>query len=132
MVYKDHKDYKDHKTHKGEIKRKAYDRKAYVRYDGTKVSATHVPAGWIADRGRPGKSKNTIPKESLKKIPLKYHLNDTSAVRHKAIRQSVKKHGSLKTLQKINALRTLQKSNEKNYKKLGKDLAYIQKLHAHV
>ena len=114
------------------IKRKAYDRKAYVRYDGVKVAASHVPAGWIKDVGKPGKSKSTIPKQSLLKIPLKYHLTDTSEMRHKAIRQSVKKHGSLKTLQKINALRTLQKSNEKNYKKLSKDLAYAQKIHAHM
>ena len=90
-----------------------------------------VKPSCIKDRGKPGKGPKLfeIPKEDKDLLgDFGYTLKSSHTDRVKAIKKAVKEYSMLKILRHINALRTLHKSDEKNYKKLDKDLKWIQLL----
>lgn len=55
-----------------------------------------------------------------------YLLKKTHEERVKALKKAFADNSHLKILQHLNALRTLHKSNEKYYKKLDKDMKWLQ------
>jgi len=56
-----------------------------------------------------------------------YSLKKKHEDRIKALKKAFANNSHLKILQHLNALRTLHKSNEKYYKKLDKDMKWLQK-----
>ena len=56
-----------------------------------------------------------------------YSLKNSSEMRKKSLRRASKEKGILPVLRHLNAIRTLQKSNPENFKKLDKDVKFIQK-----
>lgn len=108
------------KCSKGQILKKGYTTKK-----GSKVAPT-----CIKDRGKPGKGPELF-KISKKDEGLLgdygYELKISHEKRVKAIKKSIKKNGALKILRYLNAIRTLNKSNDKYYKKLDRDVKWIQK-----
>lgn len=105
---------------KGMIRRSSYKKK----------SGTTVKSACVKDMGKTGKGPKLITM-SEKDIGILsdfgYKLNKPHEERITAIKKASKKHPMLKILRHINALRTLFKSNETIYKKLDKDLKWIQK-----
>ena len=112
------------KCPKNKIKRKAY----------TTKKGTHVKATCTKNMGAPGKtpkSKKVLPK--LKKGELTtygYHLKNSAEKREKSLRKAMKHEGNLEVLRRIVVLRTYLKSNPTHYKKLNKDVEYIQEVRA--
>lgn len=110
---------------KGQIERVGY---TYKKKGSKKT--TKVTSKCVSDKGKPGKGPKLI------KIPdydvgllskYGYSLKDSHENRVKAIKKAIKENSELKILRHINALRTLQKSNETIFKKLDKDMKWIQK-----
>ena len=104
---------------KGMIRRSSYKKKS-----GVAVKST-----CIKDMGKPGKGPKLIvmPAEDVGLLSdYGYSLKKPHEERVKALKKSLKKHDKLKILRHINALRTLNKSNETMYKKLDKDMKWIQ------
>lgn len=113
------------KCPKGDIKRVGYE---YVKKKSKK--AVKVDETCVKDRGKPGKGPKliTMPEYDVGLLSdYGYTLKDKHDDRIKAIKKSLKDHSELKILKHLNALRTLQKSNEKLFKKLDKDLKWVQK-----
>ena len=109
----------------GKIERVGYE---YVKKKTKK--AVKVSKTCVSDKGKPGKGPKliTMPDYDVGLLSdYGYSLKDKHELRTKAIKKSIKEHDSLKVLRHINALRTLQKSNEKIFKKLDKDLKWLQK-----
>jgi hypothetical protein len=105
---------------KGMIRRESYNKKT-----GTKVKSVCVK-----DMGKPGNGPKLIvmPAEVVGLLgDFGYSLKKTHEERIKALKRACKKHEMLKILRHVNALRTLFKSNESYYKKLDKDMKWIQK-----
>jgi len=111
------------------IRRASYIRKSYIRKDGIKVKGSKVKSSLIIDRGKKGKGKKLFNiKDSGLLREKGYSLKNSENKRHESLRKASKEKGGLKkVLQHLNAIRTLQKSNPDNYKKLDKDLKFIQK-----
>jgi hypothetical protein len=108
------------KCPKGQILKKAY----------TTKKGTKVPATCIKDMGKPGKGPKLfeIPEEDVGLLgDFGYTLKKKHEERVKALKKAIKENNALKILRHLNALRTLQKSNEKYFKKLDKDVKWIQK-----
>jgi hypothetical protein len=108
------------KCPKGQILKKAY----------TTKKGTKVPATCIKDMGKPGKGPKLfeIPEEDIGLLgDFGYTLKKKHEDRVKALKKAIKENNALKILRHLNALRTLQKSNEKYFKKLDKDVKWIQK-----
>lgn len=108
---------------RGEITRKGYN---FRRSDGTRV---RVSSSCIKDRGAPGKGPRLIiiPKESrglLEKYG--YNLSESFEDRIRALRRAMREENQLTILRRVNAIRTLQKSNRTNYRKLDRDMKWIQ------
>ena len=113
------------KCKSGEIRKVGYTYKRKSSKKAIKVKSTCVP-----DKGKPGKGPKliTMPKYDVGLLSdYGYSLHDKHEDRIKAIKKSLKEHSKLKVLRHINALRTLQKSNETLYKKLDRDLKWLQK-----
>ena len=81
------------------------------------------------------KSSKKSSKKILIKIPSEdegilgkygYTLKDSHDNRIKALKKAFKENDHLKILRHLNAIRTLQKSHESNYKKLDKDMKWLQ------
>jgi len=112
------------KCPKGEILRKAYTRK-----DGTRVKASCVK-----DRGLPGKtpkSKKVLPK--LKEGLLEkygYKLSKSFEKRKVALRKAMKNEGNVPVLRRVVVLRTYNKNEPKLFKKLNRDVEFIQEVRA--
>ena len=110
-------------------------RKAYVRQDGTKVSAV-----CIMDRGKPGRGKKlwTVRKDGLRKFG--YSLKKSDKERQAALRRAVKgtpgkvmngRRYSSKGLiiLRLGAIRNYMKNEPKMktyYRKLSKDMVYVR------
>lgn len=108
---------------RGEIMRKGY---TFRRSNGTRI---RVSKSCIKDRGAPGKGPKliVIPKETrgfLEKYG--YNLSESFETRVKALRRAMKEEDPLVVLRRVNAIRTLQKSNLTNYRKLDRDMKWIQ------
>ena len=113
------------KCSKGKIERIAYD---YIKKKTKK--AVKISKTCVTDKGKPGKGPKiiTIPEYDVGLLSnYGYSLKEKHELRQKAIKKSIKEHDPLKVLRHINALRTLQKSNEKIFKKLDKDMKWLQK-----
>jgi hypothetical protein len=113
------------KCPKGKIERIAYD---YIKKKTKK--AVKISKTCVTDKGKPGKGPKiiTIPEYDVGLLSnYGYSLKEKHELRQKAIKKSIKEHDPLKVLRHINALRTLQKSNEKIFKKLDKDMKWLQK-----
>jgi hypothetical protein len=98
-------------------------RSSYVRKDGVKVKSS-----LIKDRGQKGKGKKLFEVKDKGFLSEKgYGLKKSDNARKTSLRKASKEKGSLSVLRHLNAIRTLQKSNLENYKKLDKDVKFIQK-----
>ena len=115
---------------KGEILRKAYYRKPYVRSDGTKVKGAYVKAVCIPDKGRPGKGPQILPpmKEKGRLKKYGYKLDKLKKDRQAALLKAVKKYGLTSVIREIVYIRTLQKSNKVIFKKLDSDYKFLKKI----
>ncbi len=105
---------------KGMIRRASYKKK----------SGTKVKSGCVKDMGKPGKGPTLIimPAEDVGMLgDFGYSLKKPHEERVRALKSACKKYDMLKVLRHVNALRTLFKSNESYYKKLDKDMKWIQK-----
>jgi succinate dehydrogenase/fumarate reductase flavoprotein subunit len=100
-----------------------------VGYSYEKKKTVNVKPTCIIDKGKPGKGLKLfeIPKEDIGLLSdYGYSLKKNYDERIKAIKKATRDYSKLKILKHINALRTLQKSNEKYYRKLDKDLRWLQ------
>lgn len=102
-----------------------------VGYSYDKKTGKHIDVKptCVTDKGKIGKGPKLfeIPKEDAGLLSdYGYSLKKNHEERIKAIKKATKDHSKLKILRHINALRTLQKSNEIYYKKLDRDLKWIQ------
>jgi len=114
-------DYMSNKCPQGQILR--------VGYSYEKKKTVNVKPTCIIDKGKPGKGPKLfeIPKEDIGLLSdYGYSLKKNYDERIKAIKKATRDYSKLKILKHINALRTLQKSNEKYYRKLDKDLRWLQ------
>ena len=106
----------------GKIKRKEYTTKR-----GTKVEST-----CIKNVGAPGKtpeSKKVLPKLKegyLGKYGYRLANNDTK--RKASLHEAMKNEGDLEVLRRVVVLRTYMKNEPLKFKKLDKDVKYIQKI----
>jgi hypothetical protein len=104
--------------------------KDMIRRSSYKKTGTSVKSACVKDMGKKGKGPKliTISEKDVGILSdFGYKLNKPHEERIAAIKRASKKHPMLKLLRHINALRTLFKSNETLYKKLDKDLKWIQK-----
>ena len=107
-------------------------KKQIVRSAYTKKNGTKVKASGTKNKGLPGKtpkSKKVLPK--LKHGLLSqygYHLNKTIAIRERAIKKAIKDEGSLPVFKHLVVLRTYYKNNPPLFKKLNRDVKYVQSL----
>jgi hypothetical protein len=112
------------KCPKGEILRVGYS------YEKKKTGKNiNVKPTCIIDKGKSGKGYKLfeIPEEDIGLLTdYGYSLKKSYEERIKSIKKATRDYSKLKILRHINALRTLQKSNEKYYKKLDKDLRWLQ------
>lgn len=109
------------------IRRSSYVRKSFNRKDGTKVKGSKVKSSLIKDLGKKGKGKKLF--EIKDKGFLRendYSLKKSFSERKKSLHRALKEKGILPVLRHLNAIRTLQKNNIENFKKLDKDVKYIQ------
>lgn len=110
------------------IRRSSYTRKSYIRKDGVKVKGSKVKSSLIKDRGQKGKGKKLFEVKDKGFLSEKgYGLKKSDSARQTSLRKASKEKGSLSVLRHLNAIRTLQKSNPENYKKLDKDVKFVQK-----
>jgi hypothetical protein len=81
--------------------------------------------------GKTPKNKRVLPK--LKKGELTeygYHLKNSSEKRERSLRKAMKNEGDLTVLRRVVVLRTYMKANPTYYKKLNKDVEFIQGVRA--
>jgi hypothetical protein len=98
-------------------------RASYTRKDGTKVKSS-----LIIDRGNKGKGKKLFKIKDEGLLREKgYSLKKSSKKRKTSLRKASKEKGTLSVLRHLNAIRTLQKNNPENFKKLDKDVKFVQK-----
>lgn len=116
---------------KGQIMRKGYTRKAYVKADGTKIKATRVPPICVKDQGAPGKGPKTLPpiKDKGFLTQFGYHLKLTSTERRSALRKAVRKYGGLAVIRHLNLIRNYNKNNKSAHAKYTSDLEYVSELY---
>lgn len=114
---------------KGEILRKKYTRKSFVRKDGTKVKKTTVPASCIKDRGNVGKGRNLLGRlKSGTLTNFGYSSKMNQEQRHSKLKKALKSLGYSTIVKKLNAVRILNKNtNPKISSKFHKDIIYLKK-----
>jgi hypothetical protein len=108
----------------GQIQKVGY---SYVKKSSKKT--VKVKPTCIEDKGNPGKGPKliTIPSEDEGILgKYGYRLKDSHQNRIKALKKAFKENSHLKILRHLNAIRTLQKSNETYFKKLDKDMKWLQ------
>lgn len=126
----------------GEILRKAYERKAYIRKDGTRVKKTVVAPGCIKDRGASGKGPKTIvidPKDRLLSNAGYTNIKDmTKSERRSALKKLVerleKKYNSRiaynSVIQRLNArANLLVRTSPVDSKRFREDREYVSNLY---
>ena len=113
---------------KNMIRRVSYVRKSYTRKDGTKVKGSKVKSSLIVDKGKKGKGRRLFEIKDKGFLSSEgYKLDKPEKQRRSSLRKASKKKGSLKVLRHLNAIRKLQKNNNENYKKLDRDVKFVQK-----
>ena len=100
---------------RGMIRRKSFTNKRGV----------HVRSSCVKDRGAPGKGPKTLPKYKSGSLPG-YHLKDRESTRRSKLRKISKKKGCIRTLREVNLLRNFNTRGSANYKKLSKDVRYME------
>ena len=105
------------KCPRGMIRRKSFTNKRGAR----------VRSSCVKDRGAPGRGPRTLPKYKKGSLP-KYRLEDAEMSRRQRLRSIAKKRGCIKTLREVNLLRNYNTRGSSNYKKLSKDVKYIESL----
>jgi len=99
-----------------------------MRKDGIKVKGSKVKSSLIKDRGEKGKGKKLFEIKDTGFLRKNgYSLKKSLKERKKSLRRASKEKDILPILRHLNAIRTLQKSNLENFKKLDKDVKFIQK-----
>ena len=109
---------------KGQIMRVGYE---YTKKSSKKT--VKVKPSCIEDKGKQDKGPVyfKIPKEDIGLLEkFGYTLKNNFENRIKSLKKANKELSKLKVLRYINALRTLQKSNKKYYKKLDRDMKWLQ------
>lgn len=116
----------------GQIERKAYTRKSYVRKDGTIVSKSKVEATCIDDKGRAGKGPETLPKRksNIHLTKYGYSVHTAPVTRHRALDTASKSVGTLLVLRKMNYYRNLQ-GNVAIKQIFSDDVEYMRNKYAH-
>lgn len=106
-------------VHRKAYKRKAYSRRGYRRSDGTyvkpaKVSASRVPSATfkISDRGAPGRGKKYFKVHKGLLTRYGYHINESAAQRHKALKMADKAYGSVKLWRMLHAQTIFRKRDQ--------------------
>lgn len=128
------------KCKKGEILRKGYyrrgyERKKYIKEDGTVIPKTYVSGSYvepvcIKDQGKPGHGKKTLPKPNngfLRKYG--YSIHESPENRHKSLREASAATDIITVLKHLNLIRNYQYIIE-NKKKFTQDVEYMKKLYA--
>ena len=113
------------KCQQGQIERIGY---SFTKKNSKKI--IKVKPTCIMDKGKRGKGPKLfeIPKEDIGLLgKYGYTLHKNHEERVKAITKANKENNHLKILRHLNALRTLNKSNDKYYKKLDRDMKWLQK-----
>jgi len=106
---------------KGKIRKKSY-----VTKKGTKVRSTCVKNKGV--KGKTPSSKKVLPK--LKEGLLEkygYKMANSKEKREKALSKAMEVEGELPVLRRVVVLRTYLKNEPLKFKKLDKDVKYIQK-----
>ena len=109
---------------KGQIQKVGY---TFVKKSSKKP--VKVKPTCIEDKGKPGKGPKLIkipPEDEGILGKYGYNLKENHEERVKALKKAFKENSHLKILRHLNAIRTLQKSNETYFKKLDKDMKWLQ------
>lgn len=127
---------------RGEILRKAYERKAYIRKDGTKVKATVVAPGCIKDRGAVGKGPKAIvidPRDRLLSSAGYTKIKDMTkeerrSVLRKLVERLEKKYNARiaynSVIQRLNARgNLLVRTSPEDSKRFKEDRDYVSKMY---
>lgn len=115
----------------GYIYREPYQRKSYMKKDGTKVKAKNIRGSCIEDKGKPGRTfKKDAPIHLKRNDDLKkfgYSTKLSSSKRMDALIKACKTYTYKSVALKISALHTLQKNtNPKVAKIFADDLKHLQ------
>ncbi len=109
---------------KGQIQKVGY---TFVKKSSKKT--VKVKPTCIEDKGKPGKGPKLIkipPEDEGILGKYGYSLKEKHEDRIKALKKAFKENDHLKILRHLNAIRTLQKSNQSYFKKLDKDMKWLQ------
>ena len=108
------------KCGKGEIIREGYDRKAYSKKSGSKVSAASVPPTCIQSRtGKPhGKLLFVLEKGALSNYGYEHVHNLSKDERRKALKRALKYIQPLSLMRRVNALYVLNKDQNPSLAKI--------------
>lgn len=115
----------------GYVYREPYQRKSYMKKDGTKVNAKKIRGSCIEDKGKPGRTfKKDAPIHLKRNDDLKkfgYSTKLSSSKRMEALIKACKAYTYKSVALKISALHTLQKNtNPKVAKIFADDLKHLQ------
>lgn len=134
---------KSNKCGPGEIERKGYHRKGFLRNEFVRGNGTIVPASYISavdvspvcikDQGKPGKGPKILPRPG-DKIHLSrygYGIDKPQAIRRAALEAASKDYNTLSVLRRLNLLRNYQSIPE-NKEIFSDDVEYMQKLYANI
>lgn len=108
-------------------KQNSYVRKAYIRSDGTFVSATRVSYPF----GVKSKSKIRIPLKKGELTKFGYHLDSPAKIRRKALIDALASGMTYSSVvRKLNALRVMNKFHHpKSSEKYYSDITWLQSFH---
>jgi hypothetical protein len=117
---------------KGYELKESYNKKSYVKKNGTVVKGTHVGSVCVKDKGKPGKtisSAKILPSIKNKGLLEKYGYStkSSSSERLKSLLKAAKDLSYRSVVARINLIRTLSESNEKLFNIYSKDLANMKK-----
>ena len=117
---------------KGYELRESYNKKSYVKKNGTVIKSTHVGPVCVKDKGKPGKTiskAKILPSIKNKGLLEKYGYSTklSSVERLKSLLKAMKDLSYRSVVARINLIRTLSESNEKLFAIYSKDLANMKK-----
>ena len=117
---------------KGFELRESYNKKSYVKKNGTLVKGTHVGSVCVKDKGKPGKTiskAKILPTIKNKGLLEKYGYStkSSSVERLKSLLKAAKDLSYRSVVSRINLIRTLSESNKKLFKIYSTDLNNMKK-----
>ena len=112
---------------KGYILKKSYNKKSFVKKNGTVVKGTHVGSVCVKDKGKPGKtisSEIILPSIKNKGLLEKYGYStkSSSSERFQSLLKAAKDLSYRSVVSRINLIRILSESNKKLFEIYSKDL----------